>query len=340
MPTRRRLTAAAAAVLLSPLLLILPLLAVPALVATGTPSGCAAPAGGGQLAASVPEQFRGLLQHAADTAAVPAPLLAGVVQAESNWNPAAVSPASAVGLTQLLPTTAAGLGVDPYDPAGNLAGGARYLRAQLDRFGDVETALAAYNAGPGRASRRPWPAQTRAYVPKVLGYAAGYGYLPPGADPDLRRRLADPAGVCAGGVGGAWTVVGDAACPVAQPNRWADTWGAPRSGGRTHKGADIFAAAGAANYATQTGVVRFTSSTLGGISLWVTAPSGDRFYYAHLSGYAAGLTSGDTVTVGEVVGYVGRTGNARHTPAHTHFEVHPGGGPAVNPTAYLTAVCG
>src|SRR5690606_29469542 len=80
-------------------------------------------------------------------------LLAAVAQVESGFNPSAVSRAGAQGLMQFMPGTAAGLGIDPLDPAQAVDGAARYLRSQLDRFGSVELALAAYNAGPGAVSR-------------------------------------------------------------------------------------------------------------------------------------------------------------------------------------------
>jgi soluble lytic murein transglycosylase-like protein len=100
-------------------------------------------------------------------------LLAALVRAESGFRADARSHAGAVGLTQLMPATARGLGVDPHDPVANLDGGARYLKSMLDRFGSAPLALAAYNAGPGRVERAggiPNIAETRAYVPKVLGY--------------------------------------------------------------------------------------------------------------------------------------------------------------------------
>lgn len=98
-------------------------------------------------------------------------LLAAVVWTESGFRADAVSPAGAVGLAQLLPSTAAALDVDPWRPAANLDGGARYLAEQLDTFGRVELALAAYNAGPGRVARAggiPDIVETQLYVLRVL----------------------------------------------------------------------------------------------------------------------------------------------------------------------------
>ncbi len=98
-------------------------------------------------------------------------LFAALVWSESGFNPTVVSHAGALGLAQLMPGTARGLGVDPYDPLQNLDGGARYLRTQLDAFGRVDLALAAYNAGPGRVQRAggvPNIVETQVYVPRVL----------------------------------------------------------------------------------------------------------------------------------------------------------------------------
>jgi peptidoglycan DL-endopeptidase CwlO len=103
-------------------------------------------------------------------------LLAAVAQVESGFNPNAVSRAGAQGLMQFMPGTATGLGIDPLDPAQAVDGAARYLRSQLETFGSVELALAAYNAGPGAVSRHggiPPFAETQAYVPKVLAAMNG-----------------------------------------------------------------------------------------------------------------------------------------------------------------------
>jgi len=102
-----------------------------------------------------------------------------VATQESRLNPAAVSPAGAVGVFQLMPATAAGLGVDPTDLQQNITGGVLYLRQLLDKFGDVSAALAAYNWGPGNVTKAQTtlgagylaaaPAETQNYVSTILG---------------------------------------------------------------------------------------------------------------------------------------------------------------------------
>lgn len=116
--------------------------------------------------------WQAAIQAAAAQTGVPAALLSSVMRQESGGNPWAVSPVGAIGLMQLMPATAAGLGVNPWNPAQNILGGARYLAEQLARFqGNVPDALAAYNAGPGAVQRYggvPPYAQTEQYVANVL----------------------------------------------------------------------------------------------------------------------------------------------------------------------------
>jgi hypothetical protein len=117
---------------------------------------------------------------------------------------------------------------------------------------------------------------------------------------------------------------------------YSDDWGAPRAVGGGHTGNDIFARRGTPVVAVQSGVVnelRFRS--LGGNSFHLSNDAGDYFYYAHLLRYAAGIEEGSRVAAGQVLGYVGNTGNAIATPPHLHFEIHPGGGAPVDPFPYL-----
>jgi murein DD-endopeptidase MepM/ murein hydrolase activator NlpD len=137
-------------------------------------------------------------------------------------------------------------------------------------------------------------------------------------------------------------LVGDGwLCPIAGPVSFIDSWGAPRSGGRTHKGVDMFAKRGTPVVAPVSGTVEHRSNRIGGLSFHLWGDEGTYYYGTHLDAY--GPITG-SVGAGTVVGYVGDTGNARGTSPHLHFEIHPGrerGDPPapVNPTPAVDAAC-
>lgn len=134
------------------------------------------------------------------------------------------------------------------------------------------------------------------------------------------------------------------AFPVRAPYSYSDSYGAPRMEGTSyyhrHEGTDIFALSGTPVLAVVDGVIeKVGTASLGGIKLWLRSP-GDNwtYYYAHLSGYAGGIANGVRVKKGDVLGYVGNTGNARGTPPHLHFETHVPGGSPTNPYPILLRV--
>ncbi|MEQ8436026.1 MAG: peptidoglycan DD-metalloendopeptidase family protein [Ilumatobacter fluminis] len=116
-------------------------------------------------------------------------------------------------------------------------------------------------------------------------------------------------------------------CPVQGVSAYGDTWGAPRSGGRRHQGVDMLAPTGTPLQAVIGGIVEFRSNALGGVTLVLFGDNGHRYYYAHLSAYEG---EPGYVVQGQVIGYIGDTGNATGVP-HLHFEIRPGHGVPVNP---------
>ena len=131
--------------------------------------------------------------------------------------------------------------------------------------------------------------------------------------------------------------------PVGDPHSFGDSFGAPRMMGtqyeHAHQGTDIMAPIGTPLLACERGIVtKMGSDVLGGTKLWLKGESGTYYYFAHLSAFEAGIVENAVVEAGDVVGYVGDTGNARGGAAHLHFEIHPDGGPAVNPYPLLKVV--
>jgi murein DD-endopeptidase MepM/ murein hydrolase activator NlpD len=125
-------------------------------------------------------------------------------------------------------------------------------------------------------------------------------------------------------------------CPV--PNAsFTDTWGAPRSGDRSHRGTDLMAPHGSPVYAVAAGTVKTASSSSGGISLYLHADNGETYFYAHNQSNVA--RSGQRVQAGELIARVGTSGNAPSNAPHVHFEREVDGR-SVNPYAFLRRLCG
>jgi murein DD-endopeptidase MepM/ murein hydrolase activator NlpD len=125
-------------------------------------------------------------------------------------------------------------------------------------------------------------------------------------------------------------------CPLPNGSSFIDTWGYARAAGRTHKGTDMIASRGSTIVAMVGGKIRMNWHSLGGRQVYVYGTDGVTYYYAHLSGYPSGLSSGQTVSQGQVIGYVGSTGNATTNVLHLGMII---GGTYVNPYATVRAAC-
>lgn len=124
-------------------------------------------------------------------------------------------------------------------------------------------------------------------------------------------------------------------CPVAGPVSFVDSWGAPRSGGRTHEGVDMMGAYGTPQVAIVSGTITYAGySSLGGNVLYLSGDDGNLYVYVH----SATQLSGGRVEAGQQIGTLGDSGNAAGNP-HLHFEFHPGGGGPVNPYPLAASVC-
>jgi peptidoglycan LD-endopeptidase LytH len=123
-------------------------------------------------------------------------------------------------------------------------------------------------------------------------------------------------------------------------SQFRSTWGAPRSGGRRHRGTDVFAVMGEPVLAITDGTIaRHSNGGLGGISVYLQGDDGNLYYYTHLQRIDAAGAVGRRVQGGEVIAYNGDSGNARGGAPHVHFEVKPGGGASIDPYPWLAAAC-
>lgn len=183
---------------------------------------------------------------------------------------------------------------------------AAYLCGTAGEVTNIEQALLRYN-------------HSTTYVQSVLAKAADYGAgsgiaIPPPVDGMF--------------------------CPVAGVVSFTDDWGDPRSGGRRHQGTDLFAEHGAPLLAIEAGVIENGTDTdqgLGGITLWLRGQSGTLYLYAHNASNAVAI--GTLATAGQVIAYVGDTGNAQGGAPHLHLQVHPNGGEPANPFALVSLLC-
>lgn len=281
-------------------------------------------------AGSVPAAYEPMVLRAAGTCpGITGPLLAAQLDAESGWNPRALSPAGAQGLAQFLPSTWASEGVDgdgdgtadPFNPADAIASQAAYLckllaavTADPQLAGDrLELALAAYNAGLGAVQRHrglpPYP-ETQDYLRRIRHLLATY---------------ADPAGTAPGaGPPGSWVrTVSSAPITSGYGPRW----------GRLHAGIDFGAPVGTPVYAASGGTV-LAAGPASGYGQWVKLahPGGVTTVYGHISGWT--VTVGQPVTAGQLIAYSGNEG--RSTGPHLHFETWSNNQP-VDPVAFYAA---
>jgi murein DD-endopeptidase MepM/ murein hydrolase activator NlpD len=277
----------------------------------------------------VPTAYEPLVLRAARTCpGITAPLLAAQLDAESGWNPRAVSPVGAQGLAQFMPGTWAGEGLDgdgdgirdPFNPADAIASQASFMckllaavSADTTLTGDrLDLALAAYNAGLGAVQRHdgvpPFP-ETQNYLRRIRGLMATY------ADPAASAPGAGPPGT--------WTR------PIAGPitSHYGPRWG------RLHAGTDFGATIGTPVYAVSNGTV-LAAGPVSGYGRWVKLahPGGVTTVYGHISREA--VTVGQAVQPGQLIAYSGNEG--RSTGPHLHFEVRPQDRP-VDPVAFYAA---
>ena len=155
----------------------------------------------------------------------------------------------------------------------------------------------------------------------------------------LEARLAAQSRARASGAGRSFGIappspVDGLVCPF-PGSSFTDSWGAPRSGGRRHKGTDMMGPMGAPAYAVTSGSVSFSSGGLAGKAAWLRGSDGNLYFYAHLSGFG----DGGSVSQGTVIGYNGNTGNASGGAPHVHFEIKLGGSMSVNPYPTVRRIC-
>lgn len=256
------------------------------------------------------------LDAAAQQNGIARELVRAIAWVESRGQQSAQSARGAIGVMQLLPTTALSLGVDPHVRAQNIEGGARLLRHLLDKFGEQRKAIAAYVWGPARVEDRPseaeWPEDVRRYVLNVV----------------------DRIGYEQGAIASATTVD----LPTSGPR----SFGFPRETHR-HNGVDLKARGGDPVYAAAAGEVEHAHNDSDhegfdgyGRVVVVRDDQGNRQLYAHLERVRDDVQEGAKIGMGQHLGYVGRSGNA--TGDVLHFEVSPRAYPQSNQVPRLDPI--
>ena len=224
------------------------------------------------------------------------------------------------------------------------------VNEQLTRLGQLQQQLQRQLAEEQAQRRRADLARQRALAAAraeaiARAAAAATSTTRPRVDPTLPPTSA-PGGTTVGPpttVGGGGPVdpppasggmYGVSRCPIQGPVAFTDSWLAPRPGGQVHYGVDMLSPYGTPNVAVVSGTVEFRYGARQGNGIFLFGDNGTTYYYFHLASYAG---SPRRVQAGEVIGYVGSTGQSGAN--HTHFEIHPGGGAAVNPYPAVRAVC-
>lgn len=209
------------------------------------------------------------------------------------------------------------------------------VRAELQRLEEIEAARRAAEEARRRAeeaARRQAEAEAQRRAASQSSQRStrdGAATAAPARESARSAPAAAPAPAPQASSGGGMV------CPVAGPHSFIDSWGYPRSGGRSHKGVDMMANNGVPVVAPVSGTVTHRGNSVGGLSFHLSGDNGHYYYGTHLSRYG----QSGRVSAGTVIGYVGDTGNARGMP-HLHFEIHPNHAGPVNPYPATRAACG